>query len=134
MNGILIVSTDNEERLLPPFDQGISAFIADLDAVELDSTLLIALGFGGHRINKDAGKITGPMFILFLWPERRKRGVVVGESDQHAAFPKTDPIAPWDLAATMYHLLGIGPETHVFDRAGRPFSLSPGRVVTDLLS
>lgn len=127
-----------KERLLPPFDQGISAFIADLDARGmLDSTLVIALGEFGRtpKINKDAGRDHWPdVYSLLVAGGGVKRGVVVGESDQHAAFPKTDPIAPWDLAATMYHLLGIGPETHVFDRAGRPFSLSPGRVVTDLLS
>ncbi len=127
-----------KDKLLPPFDQGMSAFIDDLDSRGmLDSTLVIALGEFGRtpKINKDAGRDHWPdVYSVLVAGGGVKRGVVVGASDQHAAFPKTDPIAPWDLSATMFHLLGIPPETHVYDRAGRPFSLSPGRVASDLLS
>jgi len=127
-----------KDQLLPPFDQGMSAFVDDLDERGLlDSTLVIALGEFGRtpRINKDAGRDHWPdVYSVLVAGGGVRRGAVIGASDQHAAFPKTDPIAPWDLSATMYHLLGIAPEMHVHDRTGRPFSLSPGRVVSDLLS
>ena len=36
-------------------------------------------------------------------------GLVHGESDGHGAFPKADPVHPFDLIATVYHALGIDP-------------------------
>ena len=127
-----------KEKLLPPFDQGMAAFISDLDQRGLlDSTMVIGLGEFGRtpRINKDAGRDHWPdVYSVLVAGGGIKRGAIVGASDQHAAFPITDSIGPWDLSATMYHLLGIPSETHVLDRSGRPYSLTPGRVVTDLLS
>lgn len=127
-----------KEKLLPPFDQGMAAFISDLDQRGLlDSTVVIGLGEFGRtpRINKDAGRDHWPdVYSVLVAGGGIKRGAIVGASDQHAAFPITDSIGPWDLSATMYHLLGIPSETHVVDRSGRPYSLTPGRVVTDLLS
>jgi len=127
-----------KDKLLPPFDQGLSAFISDLDDRGLlDSTMVIALGEFGRtpRINKDAGRDHWPdVYSVLAAGGGVKRGAIVGASDQHAAFPMTDPIGPWDLSATMYHLLGIRSESHVVDRSGRPYSLTPGRVIPDLLS
>ncbi len=127
-----------KDKLLPPFDQGVSAFIQDLDQRgRLDSTMVIALGEFGRtpRINKDAGRDHWPdVYSVLIAGGGVKRGAVIGASDQHAAFPTTEPIGPWDLSATMYHLLGIPPESHVHDRIGRPFILTPGRVTEDLLS
>ncbi len=127
-----------KDKLLPPFDQGMSAFLTDLDdRGMLDSTLVIALGEFGRtpKINKDAGRDHWPdVYSVLVAGGGVRRGVVVGASDPHAAFPASDPIAPWDLSATMFHLLGIPPEIHIHDRTGRPASLSLGRVTTDLLS
>jgi uncharacterized protein (DUF1501 family) len=127
-----------KNKLLPPFDQGLAAFLADLDQRGLlDTTLVLALGEFGRtpKINKDAGRDHWPdVYSLVMAGGGIKRGVVVGASDRQAAFPLRDPIAPWDISATMYHLLGIAPRTHVYDRQGRPFLLSPGKVVSDLLA
>ena len=124
-----------KDKLLPPFDQGLSAFINDLDnRGMLDSTMVIALGEFGRtpRIKKDAGRDHWPdVYSVLVAGGGFKRGC--GASDQHAAFPQSDPIA-LDLSATMFHLLGITPQTHVYDRTGRRFALSPGRVTTDLLT
>lgn len=127
-----------KDKLLPPFDQGMTALISDLDERgRLDSTMIIALGEFGRtpRINKDAGRDHWPdVYSVLVAGGGVKRGAVVGSSDAHAAFPVAEPIGPWDLSATMYHLLGISPDSHVHDRIGRPFILTPGRVATDLLS
>ncbi|MCP4811560.1 MAG: DUF1501 domain-containing protein, partial [Planctomycetaceae bacterium] len=124
--------------LLPPFDQGLSAFLEDLDQRGLlDTTLVLALGEFGRtpKINKDAGRDHWPdVYSLVMAGGGIKRGAVIGASDHQAAFPLRDPIGPWDISATMYHLLGITPRTHVHDRQGRPFLLSPGKVVSDLLA
>ena len=47
-------------------------------------------------------------------------GQVVGTTDPHAAYPITRPYGPADISATMYHSLGIEPESRVPDRLGRP--------------
>ncbi len=125
-------------KLLPPFDQGLSAFLEDLDDRGLlDTTLVLALGEFGRtpRINKDAGRDHWPdVYSLVIAGGGIQRGAIVGASDWQAAFPLRDPIAPWDISATMYHLLGIAPHTHIYNRQQRPFLLSPGNVVSDLLA
>ena len=126
------------KKLLPPFDQGLSAFLEDLDDRGLlDTTLVMALGEFGRtpRINKDAGRDHWPdVYSLVIAGGGIQRGTTVGASDWQAAFPLRNPIAPWDISATMYHLLGIAPQTHIYNRQQRPFLLSPGNVVSDLLA
>ena len=48
---------------------------------------------------------------------------------------ENDPEAmgPWDVAATLYHCLGIDPTGHIQDPLGRTWILSPGQVVPALL-
>jgi hypothetical protein len=55
-------------------------------------------------------------------------GRVHGSSDRLAAYPATMPISPDDLAATIYHALGIDPHTEIRDRLDKPWALSAGRV------
>lgn len=125
------------EKLLPPFDQGMSALLEDLDQRGLlESTLVLCLGEFGRtpKINKDAGRDHWPdCYSLLMAGGGIPRGFVLGTSDRHAAYPLYDPVGPWDIAATMYHLLGVDPHVHVRDRENRPFLLSPGRVIEDLV-
>jgi hypothetical protein len=60
-------------------------------------------------------------------------GAVYGSSDRLAAWPAMNPVTPQDLSATMYHLLGIEPEMIIHDAQGRPYPLSTGEPVWDLL-
>jgi hypothetical protein len=53
-------------------------------------------------------------------------GTVVGASDATAAYVKDRPVSTTELCATVYHLLGIGPDTHVPDRSGRPHFVNMG--------
>lgn len=52
-------------------------------------------------------------------------GQVVGESDSKASYPKTPPITPGDLAATLFHVLGIDQKQQFTDHSGRPQYLLP---------
>ncbi len=125
------------EKLLPPFDQGMSALLEDLDQRGLlESTMVLCLGEFGRtpKINKDAGRDHWPdCYSVLMAGGGLPRGFVLGTSDRHAAYPLYDPVGPWDIAATMYHLLGVDPHRHVRDRENRPFILSPGRVIEDLV-
>lgn len=124
-------------KLLPPLDRGLAAFLADLDDRGLlDTTLVVCLGEFGRtpRINKDGGRDHWPdCYSLLVAGAGVARGSVYGASNRLAAYPASDPVAPWDLAATMYHLLGIDPAAHVHDVQGRPFPVAPGRVITGIL-
>jgi uncharacterized protein (DUF1501 family) len=125
-------------QLLPPFDQGFAAFLEDLDQRGLlDTTLVICLGEFGRtpKINKDAGRDHWPdCYSVVMAGGGLQRGSVFGSSDYQAAYPVDEPVAPWDLAATAFHLLGVDPDQHLYDRVQRPFKLSIGRVVEDLFA
>jgi hypothetical protein len=60
---------------------------------------------------------------------------VVGTSDRQAAYPVEHPVSSGDLAATLYHLMGINPEATVRDQTGRPVPISHGgKVVRQALA
>ena len=42
---------------------------------------------------------------------------------------RSRPVSPKDILATVYHLLGIDPETTLTDRIGRPLPLVPNASV-----
>ena len=61
-------------------------------------------------------------------------GQVIGKSDKVAGYPVTTPYSPDDLGATVYHVLGIDPETEVRDRQNRPVQLNRGEVMQSLFT
>ncbi|HMF14210.1 MAG TPA: DUF1501 domain-containing protein, partial [Gemmataceae bacterium] len=78
------------------------------------------------RINGDAGRDHwGPLCTLALAGGGLKMGQVVGESSAKAEVPKTTPIQPKDLMATIFHALGIDAKQQYLDPSGRPQNLLP---------
>jgi hypothetical protein len=64
-----------------------------------------------------------------------KPGYVYGASDKIGGRPSRNPVTPGDIVSTIYHSLGIEPETEISDRLARPFMLVPsGTVVRELLA
>ncbi len=61
-------------------------------------------------------------------------GAIYCSSDKHAAFPKSNPVSPGDLAATIFHALGIDHSTRVYNQAGQPHHLALGQLITDIFS
>ena len=124
-------------KMVPSFDQGFAAFLADLHQRDLlKSTLVVCLGEFGRtpKMNKGAGRDHWPdVYSVVVAGGGLKTGVVYGSSDRLAAYPQYDPIGPWDIAATMFHCLGVNARQHIHDRVGRPFPISPGRVESGLL-
>jgi uncharacterized protein (DUF1501 family) len=59
-------------------------------------------------------------------------GQAYGSSDKVAAYPADKPVAPEDVAKTVYHAMGLGnPETT--DNQGRPYRiLEEGEPLTEL--
>ena len=53
-------------------------------------------------------------------------GQVVGESSARAEAPKSRPISPQDLMATLFHVLGMPSDLHYTDPTGRPTPMIDG--------
>jgi hypothetical protein len=63
------------------------------------------------------------------------RGKVVGRTDRIAGAVQDTPVSPKDILATMYHLLGIDPQSFIKDRLGRPIAIAgEGKVRHELLA
>jgi uncharacterized protein (DUF1501 family) len=123
---------------LPVLDQTLPTLIEDLDARGmLDTTLVVWVGEFGRtpRINKLAGRDHWPQcYPALLCGAGVKRGHVFGASDRIGAYPASDPVRPEDLSATMFHLLGLSPESEVRDALNRPLPISPGQVIEGVLA
>ena len=109
---------------LPYLDQTYAALMGDLDDRGLlDETLVVMMSDFGRtpRVNGRPAAITGRSATRWSWPARASAAArVCGASDAHAAYVKDRPVAPADICATIYHCLGIDPDTPIADRAGRP--------------
>jgi hypothetical protein len=127
---------DLKDKLLPPFDRGFSALLEDLDQRGLLSeTLVVCLGEFGRspKINANAGRDHwAACNSVVLAGAGIRGGQVFGASDRTAAYPVTTPVSPGDLAATIYHVLGIDPRIEIHDALGRPLRLSDGRPLREL--
>ena len=125
-----------KDQLLPPFDRGFSALLEDLHARGLlDETLVVCLGEFGRtpKINGQAGRDHwAACNSVVLAGGGVRGGQVHGASDRHAAYPAAAPVGPADLAATIYHALGIDLRTPLRDPVGRPFVLCDGTPLTGL--
>jgi hypothetical protein len=61
-------------------------------------------------------------------------GQVHGSPDRSAAYPSENPVSPADIAATIYHCLGIDHHGHVPDQQGRPLTIGEGEPIGPLLA
>jgi hypothetical protein len=127
-----------KDVLCPQLDQGFSALIEDLDQRGLlQETLVVAVGEMGRtpKFNGSGGRDHwGQVFSFALAGAGIKAGHVHGASDKTGAYPASDRVEPGDVAATIYHLLGIDPEGTFPDRFGRPHRLVEGQPIASLLA
>jgi hypothetical protein len=127
-----------KNTLLPPMDQGVSALLEDLhDRGLLDETLVVWMSEMGRtpRINRGGGRDHWSFcYSVVLAGGGIRGGQVYGSSDRAAAYPSTNPVHPADLAATIYHCLGIDVHTHLDDQQGRPLLVGTGTPVHALLN
>jgi uncharacterized protein (DUF1501 family) len=126
-----------KDELLPMVDQSLSALLDDLEHRGLfDETLVVVMGEFGRtpKINAAGGRDHwGSCQSVLLAGGGVGGGRVVGASDRIGAYPKTDPIDPVDVHATMYHCLGLDPEATMLDHLRRPYPLTSGRVIRALV-
>jgi uncharacterized protein (DUF1501 family) len=130
---------EGAKKLIPPLDRAIGALIDDLITRGLyDSTLVVAMGEFGRtpRINADAGRDHwGHAFSLMMACGSMKMGQVIGRSSARGEHVIDRPITPQDVAATIYHHLGIDARAITFDdRTGRPtYLIEQGEPIRELV-
>jgi uncharacterized protein (DUF1501 family) len=124
--------------LLWQLDSALATLLRDLDERRmLDSTMVLVTGEFGRtpRVNKFAGRDHwGPSCAIAMAGGGIQGGRVIGASNPRAEKPATTPFGPADLAATIYHGLGIDPKTEYRTAEGRPIPIVPGegRVIEEL--
>jgi hypothetical protein len=138
---------DLRERLMPPADRAFSALLDDLEARGLlDETLVVWTGefgrtprvgqsvVGGAGAGADGRDHWPHCFSTVLAGAGIRGGVVHGASDRWAAHPARDPVTPADVAATIYHALGIDPALELRDPLDRPLRLCLGEPIGGVLA
>ncbi len=119
-------------------DQGLSALIDDLEARGmLDDVTVVAWGEFGRtpRINKDAGRDHWPQVsCALLAGGGMKTGQAIGATNRLGEYAKERPVAFGEVFATLYHNLGIDPETTTInDPTGRPQHLTEQPAMRELV-
>jgi hypothetical protein len=131
------------DHLLPRFDRSVSTLLEDIDQRGLlKETLVVCMGEFGRAplvaLEKNFAGSTpgrkhwGRCYSVILAGAGVARGAVFGSSDRHGAYPQANPVTPGDLAATLYHSLGVDPAGHYTDLADRPYRVAAGDPVPGL--
>lgn len=121
--------TEEGARLLiPPLDCAIAALVEDLCQRGLyDQTLVVAMGEFGRtpRMNANAGRDHwGNTFSVLFGGGGLKMGQIIGRSSARGEHVVDRPLDPQDVAATIYHHLGINARDVLFhDHLDRPLPL-----------
>ncbi len=129
--------------LLPPTDRGISALLDDLQALGmLEETLIVMVGEMGrtpkvNSANRSPGAKAGrdhwgAVQTVFIAGGGIRGGVVVGASDKQGAYPIVDAQQPENLAATIYHAMGIPSTAAWKDELDRPHHIYHGEPIQGL--
>jgi len=116
-------------RLVAPnFDQAFSTLLQDLqDRGLLQTTIVIAMGEFGRtpKINPAGGRDHHPgVWTILMGGGPIKGGRVVGESDELGYIPKSRPVTPGEVAATLYRGLGLDPHKELPGPQNRPIPLA----------
>ncbi len=133
-----------KEQSAPMLDAGLSTLVSDLDERGLlDETLVVAVGEFGRSPQKGVstsgngnsadGRDHWPYcYTAFVAGAGIGRGHVYGESDSTGSSPRKDPVHPSQLLATIYHAVGIHPETIVYNHLNQPRELVKAEALTPL--
>jgi hypothetical protein len=129
---------DYRRWLGPMLDQTLSALLDDLQSRGmLESTLVVAMGEFGRTplLNSRGGRDhhTGAWSVLLAGGGIRG-GTVIGRTDAWGMYPEERPVSPAELAATIYQLLGISPQTRLTLPDGTSLPLADAEPIRELLA
>ena len=122
------------EGRVPPLDTALASLTLDLEGRGmLDNVLVVVCGEFGRtpKINSGAGRDHwGRLSTLAFIGGAYDRGRVIGESDRSISEPKSEPISPMDLRATIFDHMRLPTDLQYLDHAGRPqFMLPEGKCI-----
>lgn len=127
-----------EQYHFPITEATLPTLIHDLENRGLlDETLVVWMGEFGRtpKINGNASRDHWPnCYSVLLAGGGVKAGYIHGASDATGSEPIEKPVRLEDLAATIYHLLGIDPRAHVYDTQGRPLMISSGEPILEVIA
>jgi uncharacterized protein (DUF1501 family) len=135
MHGQILNAMNNRG---PAVDRAVAAFVDDVAQRGMsDNILLVITGEFGRtpRVNRNAGRDHwAPLSTLALAGGGLKMGQVIGESNANVEVPKSTPIGPQDLMATVFEVLGIAPKIQFTNTGGRPvYMLEEGHPIRELV-
>jgi hypothetical protein len=120
--------TEMAKLVAPNFDQAFSTLLEDLEQRGLlKNTIVTALGEFGRtpKINPAGGRDHHPgVWTILMGGGPLKGGRVVGESDELGYTPKTRPVTPGEVAATIFKGLGLDPHHELPGPQNRPLPLA----------
>ena len=131
------------DALLPEFDRAFAALLDDLHQRGLlERTLVLVTSEMGRQPKVGDPRSAGQRgagrdhwthcMTTLLAGGGIRGGRTYGSSDKVGAYPADKPVAPEDVARTLYHAMGID-DMEAHDREGKPFNLLPeGRVLGEL--
>jgi hypothetical protein len=115
-------------EVAPNFDQAYSALLEDLHQRGLlANTIVTAMGEFGRtpKINPAGGRDHHPgVWTILMGGGPIKGGRVIGESDELGYTPKSRPVTPGEVAATIYQGLGLSIRHELPGPQGRPIPLA----------
>jgi uncharacterized protein (DUF1501 family) len=131
------------DKLFPPTDRALCALIDDLQACGLLDSTLIVMGSEFGRTPKlstldqsftGAGRDHwGAVQSVFFAGGGIRGGTVIGASDKLGAYPAANPQTPENMAATIYHALGLPATAAWHDELGRPHPIYHGEPILGLV-
>jgi hypothetical protein len=127
--------------LLPVFDHLVTTLVGDLDGRGLlDDVLVIAMGeFGrtpmmGTQGSTDGRNHWNAVMSMALAGGGFRHGQVIGSTESDGGHINDRPVTPADLAATIYHHMGVPLDATYLDTVGRPRAIvEDGRPISELL-
>ncbi len=129
--------------VLPVLDAAVATLIEDLNQRGmLESTIVLVMGEFGRTPVLNKGLPNDPIpgrdhngrvMSVLVAGGGFQGGQTIGASDPRGGVVGDRPILPQDITATLYHRLGIDPDTAFNDRTGRPITIgSNGQIITEL--
>ena len=125
--------------ILPTVDRTLHAIVTDLEERGLlDTTLILMMGEFGRSpvINAQAGRDHWQRVMSMVMAGGGLRhGQVIGSTDRKGYDIESRRVGPSDLAATVFHHLGIDQNAHWVDPQGRPIPIitEGGKPIEELL-
>lgn len=136
------------ERHLPRVDMAVSALIEDLAVRGLmEKVLVVVMGEFGRTPKMNDGGNGGPplskgtpgrdhwgnALSVMMGGGGLKGGQIVGSTNRLGEVPQDRPLRPGDIHHTIFRVLGVDPNVHFENHAGRPIAaIDHGAVIDEL--